>query len=70
LGHRGFMGRLMTDNDTYYRQRMADELAAAKAAKDAGVSSVHRDMAQLYRARIGVETRGRANRVEPRTVVI
>ena len=38
----------MADSDNYYRQRMAEEMAAAEGAGDPSASRIHRDLARLY----------------------
>jgi len=60
----------MTDNELYYRQRMAEELAAARMASDEAISRVHRDMAELYRDLLGAEAGAKAHHVEPGTIVV
>ena len=60
----------MTDNDSYYRQRIEEELAAANSASDAAISKLHNDMAQLYRELLGVEPpRVKGSGVQPGSVL-
>jgi len=39
----------VADNETYYRTRIAAELAAAERAGDPSIASIHREMARRYR---------------------
>lgn len=48
----------MADTATYYRKRIAEELAAADSADDPEIAQIHRDMAQLYLDRLNPESDG------------
>lgn len=39
----------MADNESYYRNRIEEELAAAERADDPSVANIHRDLARRYR---------------------
>jgi hypothetical protein len=39
----------VADDDTYYRLRLEDELAAIERATDPAIANVHREMAQRYK---------------------
>lgn len=38
----------MAHSDNYYRQRAAEEMAAAERADDPTISQIHRELARLY----------------------
>jgi hypothetical protein len=42
----------MAHSDNYYRQRMAEEMAAAELAGDPSISQIHRELARLYNGMI------------------
>jgi len=39
----------VADNDSYYRLRLEEELAAVERASDPVIANVHREMAQRYK---------------------
>lgn len=59
----------MTDNSSYYQQRIEEELAAAASAGDMAISRIHRDMARRYRDRLnGATSSVKGSNGEPGTV--
>lgn len=50
------VGRTMNDDREYFRQRAAQELAAAEKASSRIVANIHRELAQQFLARAGDDT--------------
>ena len=49
--HKGWPteGRQVADNNSYYRQRMEEELVAADRSSDPSIALIHRELARRYR---------------------
>lgn len=51
----------MSESDNYYRERIAQELAAAERSADPAISQIHREMARHYSDKLDAQSDPRAD---------